>query len=174
MLSPVGILYIYGFWVALPLTCLAAALWGRGPERSVAFFYLVALLATIWVHSEHAKTFVQVDMGIVAVDLALLAGLVLVAHTSGRGWLIWATSFHAIAVLGHLAKLIRPEMSRLAYGLMEGASGWPTLLALMWGIWQCRRTRRDFAKRSWGSFFRASKASTTQPPRKRSSAISDR
>jgi len=149
MLSPAGIAYVYGFWVALPLTCIAAGLWGGWPERAVSLLYAVALVATALVLERYAKPFVSIQVGVLLVDALLVAALVLLAMRSHRGWLIWASSFQLIGTLGHLSKLVRPDMSRLAYGLMEGASGWPTLLALMIGIWgHWRRTRASGAARS--------------------------
>lgn len=149
MLSPAGILYVYGFWAALPLTCVAAYRWGGWPERAVSLFYAVALVATALVLEPYAKPFVSIQVGLLIVDALLVASLVLLALRTQRGWLIWASSFQIIGTLGHLSKLVRPDMSRLAYGLMEGASGWPTLLALMIGIWRHHRSsRRTAAARS--------------------------
>lgn len=139
MLSPVGVVYVYGFWVALPLTCLAAFRWGGRPERAVSLLFLAALLGTSVVLKFYAEPFAAIPAALVAIDGAVLAGLVVAAMSSRRGWLIWATVFQIIATIGHLSRLMVPDLSRLAYGLMEGASGWPALLALMIGICQCRR-----------------------------------
>lgn len=143
MLSPVGIVYIYGFWAVLPLVVVAAFIWGGAAERLIAVSYAVALVATALVLEPYAKPFLSVPVGLVVVDAVLLAVLVAAAVRYERRWLIWASSFQVIGTLGHLSKLVLPEMSRLAYGLMEGASGWPTLLALMLGILQCRRHRGE-------------------------------
>lgn len=142
MLSPAGIFYVYGFWVALPLSVAAARLWGGWAERAVALCYVAAFAATTLVLELHAKPFVSIQLGLVLVDAALIVALAAIAVRSSMAWVIWATSFQIIGTLGHLSKLVRPEMSRLAYGLMEGMSGWPTLIALMIGIWKFRRSRR--------------------------------
>ncbi|NIJ21119.1 hypothetical protein FHS95_002822 [Sphingomonas naasensis] len=141
MLSPLGLVYVYGFWVALPLTCLAAFLWGGRTERAMSLFFLLALIATNAVLKPHADPFASIALALVAIDCAVLLALVLAATLSGRGWLIWASAFQIVATVGHLSKLLLPDLSRLAYGPMEGASGWPILLALMTGIWRYRRRR---------------------------------
>lgn len=141
MLSPLGIAYIFGFWLALPLTCAAAFRWGGAPERIVGILFIAALLATKAMKSHFLGGFVSLEAGVLAVDGILLGSLVALSIRFQRGWLIWATSFHLVATLGHLSKLVNPELSSLAYGLMEGASGWPTLLALMVGIGQNHKLR---------------------------------
>lgn len=142
MLSPLGILYVYGFWVALPLTCLAAFRWGGRIECAMSLLFLLALVATTAVLESYADPFASIPVALVAVDCAVLLALLVAAMRSRRGWLIWASAFHIIATIGHLSKVMLPDLSRLAYGLMEGASGWPILLALMTGIWRYRRRGR--------------------------------
>jgi hypothetical protein len=139
MLSPLGVVYVYGFWVALPLTCLAAFRWGGRTERAISLLFLTALLGTSVVLNSYAEPFATIPIALVAIDCAVLAGLSAAAILSRRGWLIWATAFQIIATIGHLSRLMLPDLSRLAYGLMEGASGWPALLALMIGICRYRR-----------------------------------
>ena len=145
MLSPLGILYVYGFWVALPLTCLAAFLWGGRTERVMSLLFLLALVATTAVLRSYADPFSSTRVALVAVDCVVLLSIVVAAMRSGRGWLIWASAFQIVATTAHLSRLILPGLSRLAYGLMEGASGWPVLLALMTGIWQYHRRSRASA-----------------------------
>lgn len=145
MLSPAGVIYIFGFWLLLPLACVAAFRWGGWTERIAGMLFVTALILTKAMKQDFLGGFVSLEAGVLLVDGALLCALVVVSSLSGRGWVIWATSFHLVATLGHLSRTLDPTMSSLAYGLMEGASGWPTLLALMVGIRQhhVRRTRLD-------------------------------
>ncbi|MDT8760522.1 hypothetical protein MZO42_17615 [Sphingomonas psychrotolerans] len=136
MLSPLGVLYVYGFWIALPLTCLAAFLWGGRIERVMSLVFLLALVATTAVLRSYADPFSSTRIALATVDCVVLLALLVAATKSSRGWLIWASAFQVIATTAHLSRLMVPDLSRLAYGLMEGASGWPVLLALMTGIWR--------------------------------------
>lgn len=135
MLSPLGIVYIYGFWLALPLTAAAAFRWADWPERAIGLAYLVALIATVTVIPKYAAGFFSLEAIVLFIDVALVLTMLVIAAITHRGWLIWATAFQIIGTLGHLSKMVVPGMSRTAYAIMEGASGWPTLLALMIGIW---------------------------------------
>lgn len=148
MLSPVGVIYVFGFWLALPAACAAAFRWGGKPEQVASFLFIAALFATKAMKGQFLGGYASLEAGVLMVDGALLFALVVISILSGRGWLIWATSFHLVATLGHLSKIINPDMSQLAYGLMEGASGWPTLLALAAGIRQhhSRRIRYGVAQ----------------------------
>lgn len=139
-MSPLGLLYVYGFLLLFPLTCLAAFRWGEWPERSVALAYLLALAGTE-VAAPRGSDFVSFEAGVLVIDFMLLAALVVIAVRSDRTWVIWSAGIHAIATLGHLSKLVSPNLSNLAYGLMEGASAWPALIALMIGTWQAARRR---------------------------------
>jgi hypothetical protein len=133
------LIYVYSFYVLLPLMVLAAMLWGGATERTVAWLYVAALLGTKLLRSSMATSFISLEAGVLVVDGALLIALGWLAIMSGRWWLICATAFQLIATLGHLGKLVNPDMSRTAYGLMESASSYPTLITLAIGIYQYRR-----------------------------------
>jgi hypothetical protein len=133
------LIYVYSFYVLLPLLVLAAMLWGGTTERTVAWLYVAALMGTKLLKSSGATDFISLEAGILLVDGALLVALGWLATRSGGWWLICATAFQTIATLGHLGKLVNPDMSRTAYGLMESASSYPTLITLAIGIYQYRR-----------------------------------
>jgi hypothetical protein len=80
-----------------------------------------------------------VEIGVLAVDLILLAALVWVMAAADRRWLIWLVALQMIATTGHLARLVTPDLSRMAYALMVGASSYPALLLLGIGILSHRR-----------------------------------
>ncbi len=131
--------YVMTFYLALPLLVLAASRWGGWPEKSVAILFVAAALATMLVRSGAATKYHSVELGVFAVDLALLAGLAAVAVRANRWWTIWAAAFQAITVTGHLAKMATPGLSRMAYALMLGVSAYPALIALALGIWNHHR-----------------------------------
>lgn len=132
-------LYVYAFWVALPLLCLAALRWGGWAERITAFLFLAAAGGSILLKSSVTGGYRTIEIGVLAVDLALLAGLVWVMVSADRRWLIWVVALQAISTTGHLARLVTPDLSRMAYALMVGASSYPALILLGIGILLHRR-----------------------------------
>jgi hypothetical protein len=137
-------LYVYSFWLLLPLLCLAALRWGGWPERIVAFLFLAAAAGSILLKSSVTGGYRTIEIGVLAVDLALLAGLVWVMVQADRRWLIWVVALQVISTTGHLARLVTPDLSRMAYSLMVGASSYPALLLLGLGIaghWRATRRR---------------------------------
>lgn len=134
-------LYTLVFRVLLFLTFAAAMVWGGKVERIVA-----VLLVTAWAASQAVLAFSDViylgfETGLLVIDVTLLAGLLIVTLRAGYWWLICTTSFQAVAVLGHLAKVVNPGMSRMAYALMANVSIYPTVIALGTGIWLYRRRK---------------------------------
>jgi len=142
-------LYVYAFWVFLPLLCLAALRWGGWPERIVAFLFLAAAAGSILLKSSVTGGYRTIEIGVLIVDLCLLGALVWVMVQADRRWLIWVVALQAISTTGHLARLVTPDLSRMAYALMVGASSYPALLLLALGIAGHRRARRRGAA---GSF----------------------
>lgn len=144
--------YVNAIYVLGPLTFFAAMIWGGRIERCVAVFYLVAWMASMASHTPGIE-YLHFEEATLLVDAVLLLALLIVTVRAGYWWLIWSTSLHAIAVLGHLAKLVNPGISRLAYSLMAGISLYPTILLLALGVWlhHRRRTAAGAASSSAGS-----------------------
>jgi hypothetical protein len=132
-------LYVYLFWLALPLLCIGALRWGGWPEQIVSFLFLAAAAGSIVLKSSVTQGYRAVEIGVLAVDLILLAALVWVMAAADRRWLIWLVALQMIATTGHLARLVTPDLSRMAYALMVGASSYPALLLLGIGILSHRR-----------------------------------
>jgi len=132
-------LYVYSFWLLLPLLCLAALKWGGWPERIVAFLFLAAAAGSILLKSSVTGGYRTIEIGVLAVDATLLAALVWVMLQADRRWLIWVVALQVISTTGHLARMVMPDLSRMAYSLMVGASSYPALLLLALGILGHRR-----------------------------------
>ncbi|MGN6619522.1 MAG: hypothetical protein ACTHKR_00460 [Sphingomonas sp.] len=131
-----SLLYVAGFWILLIALC-GTALWlGGKPEKMVALAYLAAAAATLIVRSPAVHRYAGVEIGVLAVDVLLLGGLIWVSIEGDRWWTIFAAAFQAISTLAHLARIVDPTFSRLAYSLMEGASSYPALIALGIGTWR--------------------------------------
>lgn len=133
-------LYEQAFVPLLMLLALCAWRWGQWPERTAAASFAAAWLATLLVKPTTHMRFFYVEFGVLLVDGALLIALGLLAVRSGRGWLIWATAFQLLSTTAHLARAMDSSFSALGYLIMEGASSYPTLIALAVGLWQHRRS----------------------------------
>jgi hypothetical protein len=140
--SLLGIIYILGFYVVLTVTALCAARWGGWVERTAALLFIGAAVATRLLFLDFGRHFVGLETRVLLVDLALLATLCALTMRVGYGWLICAASAQAITTLAHFSKLLMLDLSRLGYALMEGASSWPTVIALAVGVWQHHHRRR--------------------------------
>ena len=115
--------------VTLALVAVVAAR-GRSDERaSAATLVLASLLSPlVSAHRFHAP-----ELGVMLVDLAVLAWLVRVALTSDRFWPLWAAGFQVVGVTIHLARLVAPDIWVLAYSNAEIFWAYPVYFALMIG-----------------------------------------
>jgi hypothetical protein len=134
-------------WLGVAMLILATvpALWRGGwPERTAA----VAMIAA-WFGSGLVQNGMQlwgVQIGVMLVDLALLGLLLVIALTSNRWWPMWASGFHGMGVLLHIAVLLDPKVWGRAYFIAGTVFSVLTLLALFVGA--IRETRRRAPARS--------------------------
>jgi len=144
-------LYLGLFWFTLPVLLIAAGLWGGKSERLVAGCYVAALAASKLLKSAPQHDFFKVEAGLVVADAALLAALIAVAARYGRSWVILVAAFQLLSTLAHFARLIRADLTPLAYSLMESASSYPALILLAVGIVSHHRSARGDAAGSSSS-----------------------
>lgn len=137
------LVYVYLFDVLLLVAFAAAWRWGGGTERGLATGYLAAAVASIALGSRGAGSWQALEYGSLAIDGVLLCALVGFAMRTGRSWIVMSAAFQLISTLAHFAKWTGADMRTLGYSLMEGASSYPTVLLLMWGVWEHRRARRN-------------------------------
>lgn len=154
-----ALIYAYGFWVLLPMTCLAAWRWGGEPgvtftpERTVAALLAVAAVATVALLPSGAEQYRTMERATLAVDGLLLLALTAVALSADRWWPLCIVPLHAASTLAHLGKLLDPRVLPVGYQLLEQASSYPTLAVLAVGIWRHHhRLRRPVMTTSSGSF----------------------
>jgi len=132
--------HVLFFYVLLLGSCGYALARGGRPERQVAAMFIAATLLSkmaAWNVSGH---FIDFEVGLFAIDLALLVGLVAVALTSDRYWPIWLTTLHAYTVVAHLGRLLGPATIFHVYVGNSGITVDPALLLLAFAT--LRHTRR--------------------------------
>src|SRR3569623_2118754 len=137
------------FFLSLVLV-LGYTLWrGGGPERSVAVLLLLAAAATILARPV-GPNFIDVEIGVLLVDIVLFLGLLAVAIQAERFWPLWMTALQGIVVAGHGAKAVNPHVVPWAYGALLAFWAYPMLALLAVATWRHRqRLKRFGTARSW-------------------------
>lgn len=140
---PVALAQVLG-WIAVLITCLAAAWRGERPERLGA-----ALIAVAWGLTDLAEqrhNWLEPQYGILAVDFATFIGLATIAFVFRRAWAICAAAFQAVAVLTHLAFMIDPAALYRAYYMANFSIGFLLLGADVGGV-LLESARSPFSRR---------------------------
>ncbi|HEX8365614.1 MAG TPA: hypothetical protein VF603_10070 [Allosphingosinicella sp.] len=153
---------VWVFYVLLAFAGLYALVAGGAPERIGALIFIVAtLLSTASISAGRAR-FVSVEIGVVAVDLVMLAALLVLALRAERFWPIWVTALHIIGTAAHAVKAVDPAVMRLGYAFAMSFWSYPMVLILAGATW-CHRRRlaRYGTDRSWS----ASSARSAPRPR---------
>jgi hypothetical protein len=102
------------FWSTAIVLVSAYALWrGGSAERWVATANLAAWAVTKLVQDR--LDFFDPQWGILFVDIAFLAVLVILALAKDRYWLLFAAAFQLLGVITHLAIVADANVRSLAY-----------------------------------------------------------
>jgi len=125
-------------------TACSVALWrGGASERIAAAAMAAAWIATPFVESDGQQ--VGAQLGVLMVDIALLAVLLALALRSIRWWPMWAAAFHAVGALMHLLVAIDVQIDPRAYFVGLNAISYLTMGALLWGAARRARETRQAA-----------------------------
>ncbi|GAA0308421.1 hypothetical protein GCM10009087_18040 [Sphingomonas oligophenolica] len=134
-------LLYYGFWAILVAFAVWSCLAGAADERWAAAMMCVAALLTRIVGDAFNTHWHRPQLGVLAVDIGLLFGLVVLALRSRRFWPLTVASVQLIAVLTHPALWIDPAILPFGYALMQGFWAYPMMLVVAIGAW--RHVRRQ-------------------------------
>jgi len=127
-------------FIAIWLGCCGYALWRGGPpERLAAVIFLAAALASAALQSPEGARFKAIDPGVLTVDIAVLAGLMVLALFADRFWPLWMSAMQAVSVLSHLAIATNPDVIPWAYWRAATLWSYPMLLLLAGASWAHRR-----------------------------------
>jgi hypothetical protein len=138
-------------FLVLWLGCCGFALWrGGAPERiGSAIFLVAAVLSALFQHPKGSR-FDSVEVGMLLVDMGVLAGFVLLAVVANRFWPLWMSGMQGVQVFSHLAIALNPEVIPWAYWNAETLWSYPMLVLLFCGtIAHRRRLRILGADASW-------------------------
>jgi hypothetical protein len=124
------------FPVALITVALFAWWRGQWPERVAAGLFVTAWVLSRLLTSDARHMYLYVEIGVLLVDATLTVALAWLAIRSGRGWVIWATAFLLLSTTAHLARALDSSLTALAYAIMAGVAGYPTVILLAFGTWR--------------------------------------
>lgn len=148
------------FFALLALVATAAGRWGGWAERTAAALYVVAAVATALLREHGPTRYDDVAITSFVIDMALLAGLLVIVVKVDRWWPIVSAALQLLTVSGHVAKLTDTALPPMAYFMTQVASSFPSLALLAVGVWTHRRARNTSA----GSWRRAAPPRPERPP----------
>lgn len=124
------------YWSALLLIC-AFALWrGRNDERIAAATCLIATIVQLFVVTPILRRYSGVEVGVLLVDLGVLAVFVGIAVQSKRFWPLWVAGLQLTTVFGHVLKGVQVSLLPYAYAGALRFWSYPILLILGIGTWR--------------------------------------
>ena len=131
------------FDILMLVTC-AYAFWRGGfPERIASATLFLGDILTVLVASEFAERFRQLEVGILIVDLLVLASLASVSMRSTRWWPLILAALQLDAVVVHTVRLAAPDSLPVAYMNAIALWAYPMQLLLAAGAWRHQQRLRD-------------------------------
>lgn len=130
----------YGFWIIQAAIAAWSLYAGGRSERWATIMMCLAAILTDVVGSAFNTHWHKPQLGVLAVDVALLIGLVLLALRSNRFWPLTVASLQLIAVLTHPALWIDSAILPFGYALMQGFWAYPMMLLVALGAWRHLRS----------------------------------
>ena len=133
--------------------CIAAFVWGGGPEKAVAATWLIVFELAGWVHNWFYGSSVQlggVDWFLASCDVFAGFLFVWIALYANRNYTLWIAGMQILAVTAHLARSLADLIAPIAYAAMIIAPGWIQLVLLGVGIARhVRRGNKHGKYRDW-------------------------
>jgi hypothetical protein len=120
------------FLISMLGVCAFAVLRGGRDERLGAIALAAAAIASPLAVSH---SWGGPELGVVLVDLGLLAALIMLAMRSRAFWPMWAAGFQGCAVAVHLVAARSPTMLPAVYAETLAVWAYPVLAALAAGTW---------------------------------------
>lgn len=153
----------YGFWVIQAAIAAWSLYAGGASERVATVMMCLAAILTDLVGNAFNTHWHAPQLGVLAVDVALLIGLWTLALRSDRFWPLTVASLQLIAVLTHPALWIDDKILPFGYAFMQGFWAYPMMALVALGAWRHRR------RHNHGAFVRASMAGPADASAVRSS-----
>lgn len=112
------------FALILATVALYATVAGGTAERRAAAILITGWILTLLARRPFAVRFTSLEFGILAVDLLMLAAIVVVAATSRRRWPVWMTALQLFSVIAHLVRAMYPATNWRGYQTLLAVNSW--------------------------------------------------
>ena len=133
--------------------CLAALIWGAGPERAIAatwlivFEFLSALYLKVFGISYQ---FASIDAYLALTDIAAGALWLTIALNANRNYPVWIAAFQLVAMGAHAVRGLVDAVSPFAYLVLATGPSYCQLALIFAGfVRHVRRERRVGPYRDW-------------------------
>lgn len=130
--------------------CIAALVWGGGPERAVAIVWLVFFELVPGGYALATDGGFKLD-GVAplyaTIDFVAVVCWVGIALYANRNYTLWIAAMQVLAITAHLARGLVEAISSVAYVTMVSVPGWFQLLLLAVGL-----IRHIYRKRRYGEY----------------------
>jgi len=133
--------------------CVAALIWGAGPERIVAATWLVVFEGGSILQdytSQNGFQVLSVDWSLALMDM--IAGVIWItlALQANRNYTLWIAGLQLLAMIAHLARGMTDLIAPVAYAILIIVPGWLQLVFLAIGLAFHLARKRQFGKyRDW-------------------------
>jgi hypothetical protein len=130
---------VYLYFVLLALVSGYALLKGGREERFVAAVCVAASVGTLAIFRPADVTYTDFQPRVAVIDLAVLAAFVGIALRTRRFWPLWVSGLQLTTTIGHVLKLLDPQLVPVVYGAALASWSYPILLILAVGTWRAQR-----------------------------------
>ena len=133
--------------------CLAAFVWGAGPERAMAAVWFSCFEVTNFVYRVVLNESFQLettDAFLASADFAACVLWIFIALNANRNYPLFIAALQLLVVAAHLARGLIEAISPIAYAVMVIAPGWLELGLLAVGLIRHRSRQSRFGPyREW-------------------------
>ena len=138
------------FNIVLLAACAYAFVAGGAPERWTVIVFLGGAIATFLLPFRHHQSYHTVHLLVLAVDSAVLLGLIGIALRADLFWPMYVSALHLITIAIHGVKAFQPSLVPWMYAGASGKIAYPMLVLLATGAWRHRhRLARFGSDRDW-------------------------
>jgi len=135
--------------------CVAALIWGGGPEKMVALVWLVLFKLVDGAYHllfEQSYLLTDIDLFHAANDVAAAAAFIWIALNANRVYTLWMAAFQLVSVTAHLARDLADSVTPIAYAVMAIGPSWGMLIAMIAGLighWRRKKEHGDYRDWRW-------------------------
>lgn len=132
------------------IICVAALVFGGGPERAFAMVWLILFKIVDGIYHafvEQSYQMIGVDVFHASLDAIALVVWVAIALFANRNYPLWIAAMQLLAVVAHLARGLVESIAPVAFAVMAFAPGYFQLAFITVGL-----VRHLLRKREYGSY----------------------